>query len=464
MNVKLIRSALLFGGVPLAILGWMLILGLGATHVYAEDQSSADKQSTRLSLDLLSRDADDTLNLTPSVSVSTPILDIEVPSIQANKSTSKLSVSELKVDTPLGSAETSEIGLNAKQGKVELPSVQADTSVLKANVSGSELDLNAGTASLPGVAAEVPEVIKAETSAVKTDLRQGKVELPSVKVDVPEVTSVDVSSAQVDLTQGKVQLPSVKTDVPALDVSAEMNPGKGSLDIPVLKPAEPSVTPEQPVSTPKDTSVVTDSNGEGVTMEKAASVDSDSSQDNEGQSTTQTTGQVIHDTTTLTEQEQPVVQQASPVEKSKLEPNSDGKVVRMENDPIQVDQLSTAASVTDQVQDRNHPDVIVQKNASDHRSPLQPSAERPTTWSVMATSTVPGATNASASGSSGSSALIGNGAAAPAAVLPGATNGLAGSDSGFAFRIESVDGFSQWSQAPPGRPPQYTSFSQLQWR
>ncbi|WP_418040298.1 hypothetical protein [Paenibacillus xylanilyticus] len=462
MNVKLTRSALLFGGVPLAILGWMLILGLGATHVYAEDQLSADKQSTRLSLDLLSRDADDTLNLSPSVSVSTPILDIEVPSIQANKSTSKLSVSELKVDTPLGSAETSEIGIDAKQGKVELPSVQADTSLLKANVSDSELDLNAGTASLPGVTAEVPEVIKAETSAVKTDLRQGKVELPSVKVDVPEVTSVDVSSTHVDLTQGKVQLPSVKTDVPALDVSAEMNPGKGALDIPVLEPAEPSVTPEQPVSTPEDTSVVTNSNGEGPTKEKAASVDSDSSQNDEGQNTTQTTGQVIQDTTTLTEQ--PVVQQASPVEKSKLESDSDSKVVLMENDPILVDPLSAAASVTDQVQDRNHPDVIVQKNASDNASPLQPSTERPTTWFVMATSTVPGATNASASGSSGSSSLIGSGAAAPAAVLPGATNGLAGSDSGFAFRIETVDGFSQWSQAPPGRPPQYTSFSQLQWR
>ncbi|WP_416292384.1 hypothetical protein ACM7Q1_17045 [Paenibacillus illinoisensis] len=462
MNVKLTRSALLFGGVPLAILGWMLILGLGATHVYAEDQSSADKQSTRLSLDLLSRDADDTLNLSPSISVSTPILDIEVPSIQANKSTSKLSVSELKVDTTLGSTETSEIGIDAKQGKVELPSVQADTSVLKANVSDSELDLNAGTASLPGVTAEVPEVIKAETSAVKTDLRQGKVELPSVKMGVPEVTSVDVSSTHVDLTQGKVQLPSVKTDVPALDVSAEMNPGKGALDIPVLEPAEPSVTPEQPVSTPEDTSVVTNSNGEGATKEKAASVDSDSSQNDEGQNTTQTTGQVIQDTTTLTEQ--PVVQQASPVEKSKLESDSDSKVVLMENDPILVDPLSAAASVTDQVQDRNHPDVIVQKNASDNASPLQPSTERPTTWSVMATSTVPGATNASASGSSGSSSLIGSGAAAPAAVLPGATNGLAGSDSGFAFRIETVDGFSQWSQAPPGRPPQYTSFSQLQWR
>ena len=283
-----------------------------------------------------------------------------------------------------------------------------------------------------------------------------------MKVDVPEVTSVDVSSTHVDLTQGKVQLPSVKTDVPALDVSAEMNPGKGALDIPVLKPAEPSVTPEQPVSTPEDTSVVTNSNGEGATKEKAASVDSDSSQNDEGQNTTQTTGQVIQDTTTLTEQ--PVVQQASPVEKSKLESDSDSKVVLMENDPILVDPLSAAASVTDQVQDRNHPDVTVQKNASDHRSPLQPSTERPTTWSVMATSTVPGATNASASGSSGSSSLIGSGAAAPAAVLPGATNGLAGSDSGFAFRIETVDGFSQWSQAPPGRPPQYTSFSQLQWR
>lgn len=443
----------------------MLILGLGSTHVYAEDQTSSDKQSIGLSLDLFSRDADDRLNLTPSVSVSTPILDIEVPSIKASESTGKLSVSELKVDTPLGSAETSEIGIDAKQGKVELPSIQADTSVLKASVSGSELDLNAGTASLPGVATEVPEVIKAETSAVEADLRQGKVELPSVKVDVPEVTSVDVSSTHVDLTQGKVQLPSVKANVPALDVSAETNPEKGALDIPTLKPEEPSVAPEQPVSTPEKPSVAASRNVEDWTKEAMPSIDSDSSQDNERRNTTQITGHVVQDTTISTEHpEQPVVQQATPVEKSKVEPNSDVTVVLTEDEPIVVNQLSFAALVTNQVQDRNHLDVIERKNTSDNLSPLQPSAERSGVWPVMESSTFPGVANASASGGSSVTGLTGGGSTAPAAALPGTMNGLDGPDSGFTFKREPVDGFSQWSQAPPGQPPQYTSFSQTQWR
>ncbi|WP_411735759.1 hypothetical protein [Paenibacillus sp. M2] len=76
-----------------------------------EAQVSSEKPSSGLSLNLFSRDSDGRLNLTPSVSVSTPLLDVEVPSIKANESTGKLSVAELKVDTPLGSAEHQRLGL-----------------------------------------------------------------------------------------------------------------------------------------------------------------------------------------------------------------------------------------------------------------------------------------------------------------------------------------------------------------
>ncbi|UPK44596.1 hypothetical protein [Paenibacillus pabuli] len=169
MNVKLPKVIVHFGSIPLAILAWTLILGLGSSHVYADDsQTSLANKGNELSLNLFSRDSEGGLNLTPSVSVSTPLLDVEVPSIKANESSGKLSVSELKVDTSLGSAGTSEIGVDMKKGTVELPSVKADTSVLKADVSSSEVNLNEGTASLPGVTAEVPEVIKRNNS-VKGD-------------------------------------------------------------------------------------------------------------------------------------------------------------------------------------------------------------------------------------------------------------------------------------------------------
>ncbi|KAA8757562.1 hypothetical protein [Paenibacillus sp. UASWS1643] len=449
MNVKLPKSIVRLGSIPLAILAGTLMLGFGSSHVYADDaQVSSEKPSSGLSLNLFSRDSDGGLNLTPSVSVSTPLLDVEVPSIKANESTGKLSVSELKVDTPLGSAGTSEIGIDAKKGNVELPSVQADTPVIKADVSSSEVNLNEGTASLPSVTAEVPEVIKAETSAVKTDLRQVKVELPSVKVDVPEVTSVNISSSRVNLSKGNVQLPSVKAEVPVVDVSAELNPDQEKVEIPSVKPEPPVVTPEQPavVRTP----IVETSN-------TSALANPVSSQNNEdGQDAVQVTGNVIEVTPEPgVRPEQPVVPQALPVDGTDLAQNSDVNADLPDNELFLVDQTAAKPSVTEQV--RSKQETNLKQDDADAASPLQPRTERPTSWSVTATS--PGAANASAGTSSGASGVTGGGAIAPAAALPGATTGLVTPDYDFAFRMERLDGFSQWSQAPPGRPPQYTSFS-----
>ncbi|WFR63178.1 hypothetical protein P9222_01785 [Paenibacillus amylolyticus] len=434
MNVKLPKSIVRLGSIPLAILAGTLMLGVGSSHVYADDaQISSEKPSSGLSLNLLSRDSDGGLNLTPSVSVSTPLLDVEVPSIKANESTGKLSVSELKVDTPLGSAGTSEIAIDAKKGTVELPSVKADTPVIQADVSSSQVNLNEGTASLPGVTAEVPKVIKAETSAVKTDLRQGKVELPSVRVDVPEVTSVHISSSQVDLSKGNVQLPSVRAEVPVVDVTAELNPDQEQVEIPSVRPERPVVTPEQPavVKTPN----VETSN----TSELAAPV---SPQNNEeGQDAVRP--------------EQPVVPQALPVEGADRTQDSNVNAGMPDNELFLADQPSAKPSVTEQVQSKQ--EANLKQDDADAAFPLQPRTERPTSWSVAATS--PGAANASAGTSSGASGVTGGGATAPAAALPGATTGLVTPDYHFAFRLERPDGFSQWSQAPPGRPPQYTSFS-----
>jgi hypothetical protein len=405
---------------------------------------------------LFSQDSDGGLNLTPSVSVSTPLLDVEVPSIKANDSTGKLSVSELKVDTPLGSAGTSEIGIDVNEGTVELPSVKSDTSVLKADVSSSEVNLNEGTASLPGVTAEVPEVIKAETSAVRTDLRQGKVELPSVKVDVPEVTSANVSSSGVDLTKGEIQLPSVEANIPVVNVSTDINPDQGTVEIPSVKPEKPTFTPEQPL-------VVRTPNAEKPSIGKTDSADQVSPQDHEdGQTAVQVTGKVIEATPeSAVRPQQPATQQAvPPVEEASLELDSSSNAVLPDERGFLVDQPSLEPSVTDPVQ--NNEDANLQKNDSDKVSPLQPRTERSTDWSVMATS--PGAANAAAGGSSGSSGVTGGGSSAPAVALPGATSGLATPDYGFAYRMERLEGFSQWSQAPPGRPPQYISFSQTQWR
>ncbi|MFX3648670.1 MAG: hypothetical protein ACE3K2_00400 [Paenibacillus sp.] len=449
MNVKLPKSIVRLGSIPLAILAGTLMLGFGSSHVYADDaQISSEKPSSGLSLNLLSRDTDGGLNLTPSVSVSTPLLDIEVPSIKANESTGKLSVSELKVDTPLGSAGTSEIGIHAKEGTVALPSVQADTPVIKADVSSSQVNLNEGTASLPGVTAEVPEVIKAETSAVKTNLRQGEVELPSVKVDVPEVTSVNISSSQVDLSKGNVQLPSVKAEVPVVDVSAELNPDQEKVEIPSVKPERPVVTPEQQpvVKTPNV-----------KTSNTSALADPVSSQNNvEGQDAVQVTGNVIEVTPEpRARPEQPVVPQALPVDGTDLTQDSDVNADLPDNELFLVDQNTVKPSVTEQV--RSNLEANSKQDDDNAASPLQPRTERPTSWSVAATS--PGAANASAGTSSGASGVTGGGATAPAAALPGATIGLVTPDYDFAFRMERLDGFSQWSQAPPGRPPQYTSFS-----
>ncbi len=425
------------------------MLGFGSSHVYADDaQISSEKPSSGLSLNLLSRDSDGGLNLTPSVSVSTPLLDVEVPSIKANESTGKLSVSELRVDTPLGSAGTSETGTDTKKGTVELPSVQADTPLIKADVSSSEVNLNEGTASLPDVTAEVPKVIKAETSAVKTDLRQGKVELPSVKVDGPEVTSVNISSSSVDLSKGNVQLPSVKAEVPVVDVFAELNPDQEKVEIPSVKPERPVVTPEQQA-------VVKTPNVE--TSNTSALTDPVSSQNNEeGQDAVQVTGNVIEVTPEPgVRPEQPVVPQALPVDGTDLAQNSDVNADLPDNELFFVDQTAAKSSVTEQV--RGKQETNLKKEDADAVSPLQPRTERPTSWSV--TATFPGAANASAGTSSGASGVTGGGATSPAAALPGATTGLVTPDYDFAFRMERLDGFSQWSQAPPGRPPQYTSFS-----
>ncbi|MCL6664517.1 hypothetical protein ACMX2M_21395 [Paenibacillus polymyxa] len=450
MNVKLPKSIVRLGSIPLAILAGTLLLGVGSSHVYADDaQASSEKPSSGLSLNLFSRDSDGGLNLTPSVSVSTPLLDVEVPSIKANESTGKLSVSELKVDTPLGSAGTSEIGIDAKKGTVELASVQADTPVIKADVSSSQVNLNEGTASLPGVTAEVPEVIKAETSAVKTDLRQGKVELPSVKVDVPEVTSVNISSSRVDLSKGNVQLPSVNAEVPVVDVSAELSPDQEKVEIPSVKPERPVVTPEQPavVKTPNVKTSNTSALADPVSPQK----------NEEGQDAVQATGKVVE--VTLEPEvrpEQPVIPQVLPVEGTDLTQDSDVNAGLPDNELFLVDQSSAKPAVTEQVQ--SNQEANLKQDDADAASPLQPRTERPTSWSVAATS--PGAANASAGTSSGSSGVTGGGATAPAAALPGATTGLVTPDYDFAFRMERLDGFSQWSQAPPGRPPQYTSFSQ----
>ncbi|MEY8743595.1 hypothetical protein AB9M62_29865 [Bacillales bacterium AN1005] len=448
MKVKLPRSIVRLASIPLAVITGALVISLGSSHVYADDaQAASEKSSNGMSLNLFSRDSEGGLNLTPSVSVSTPLLDVEVPSIKADASAGKLSVSELKVDTPLGSAGTSEIGIDANKGTVELPSVQADTPIIRADVSSSQVNLNEGIASLPSVTAEVPEVFQAETSAVKTDLRQGKVELPSVKVDVPEVTSVNVSSSGVDLRKGKVQLPSVEASVPAVGVSSEVDPGKGSVDIPSVKPERPASTSEHPVDVETPQALIPN------TIESS---DMASSPDNtEGQDVVQVTGKVTEVTPESALRPEGIVPQALPVERADLIQHSDVNVGLPDNEQFLIDQPSVNPIVTEQVQSKAEASV----NKADTRvvSPLQPRAEQPTSWNVAVTSP---AVSAYAGTSSSSSGANGGGATAPTATLPGAIKNQVLSDDDVGFRIEQPDGFSQWSQAPPGRPPQYTSFSQ----
>ncbi|MCM3175757.1 hypothetical protein [Paenibacillus sp. MER 99-2] len=448
MKVKLPKSIVRLASIPLAVLAGTLVISLGSSHVYADDaQAASEKSSNGLSLNLFTRDSDGGLNLTPSVSVSTPLLDVEVPSIKADASAGKLSVSELKVDTPLGSAGTSEIGIDANKGTVELPSVQADTPVIRADVSSSQVNLNEGTASLPSVTAEVPEVIQAETSAVKTDLRQGKVELPSVKVNVPEVASVDVSSSGVDLSKGKVQLPSVEATVSPVGISTEVDPGKGSVDIPAVKLESPVNTSEQPVVV--ETTQV-------PALNTTESTDPVSSRDNEeGQDVAQVTGKVTEVTPEPTIRPE-VIPQALPVEGVDLIQHSDVNVGLPDTELFRIDQPFVKPIVTEQVQSKT--DASVEKADNNAVSPLQPRAEQSTSWNVAVTS--PAAVSGYGGTSSSSSGASGGGATAQVVALPGAITNLVLSDNDVGFRIEQLDGFSQWSQAPPGRPPQYTSFSQ----
>ncbi|MCG7380943.1 hypothetical protein MH215_28590 [Paenibacillus sp. ACRSA] len=448
MKIKLPKSIVRLASIPLVVIAGTLVISLGSSHVYADDaRAASEKPSNGLSLNLFSRDSDGGLNLTPSVSVSTPLLDVEVPSIKADASAGKLSVSDLKVDTPLGSAGTSEIGIDANKGTVELPSVQADTPIIRADVSSSQVNLNEGTASLPSVTAEVPEVIQAETSAVKTDLRQGKVELPSVKVDVSEVTSVDVSSSGVDLHKGTIQLPSVEATVPAVGISSEVDPGKGSVDIPAVKPERPASTSEQPIVVETPQASIPN------TIESS---DLASSPDNtEGQDVVQVTGKVTEVTPEPALRPEGIVPQVLPVERADLIQHSDVNVGLPDNEQFLTDQPSVKPIVTEQVQSKTEASV----NKVDTRvvSPLQLRAEQPTSWNVAVTSPAGSAYTGTSTGSSGAT---GGGATAPAAALPGAITHLVLSDDDVGFRIEQLDGFSQCSQAPPGRPPQYTSFSQ----
>nr|WP_154985864.1 hypothetical protein [Paenibacillus xylanexedens] len=431
MNLKgkLPRSITRLASIPLAILAGTLVMGIGSSHAYADDaqnQAGSSKSSSGLSLNIFSHNADGSLDLTPSISLSTPLLDVEVPSIQTNASTGKLSVSELKVDTPLGSAGTSQIGIDAKQGTVDLPSVQADTPVIRADVSSSQVNLQEGTASLPGIKAEVPEVIKAETSAVQTDLRQGKVELPSVKVDVPEVTSVDVRASGVNLSEGKVQLPKVKANVPAVGVTAEIEPSKGKVELPAVKPEQPANTLDQP----------------------SKAVDSPSSQgkvsgQNTAQDEIQVTGQVMDREINPDSVTEPAVSQAVPVKQDGLKQRAK--------------ETNSNSTAENQGQGNLNADQTIPEKQGEASAPWQPRAERPANWSVMAIA--PSATSTSTGTSSGSSGVTGGGASVPAVALPLAITSLVMPGYDFAFDMERLDGFSQWSQAPPGQPPKYTSFS-----
>lgn len=419
-------------------------MGIGSSHAYADDapnQADSSKPSSGLSLNLFSHDADGSLDLTPSISLSTPLLDVEVPSIQTNASTGKLSVSELKVDTPLGSAGTSQIGIDAKQGTVDLPSVQADTPVIRADVSSSQVNLQEGTASLPEIKAEVPEVIKAETSAVQTDLRQGKVELPSVKVDVTEVASVDVRASGVNLSEGKVQLPKVKAKVPATGVTAEIEPSKGKVELPAVKPEQPENTSEQPNKV----------------------VDSPSSQGKvSGQNTAQdeihVTGQVMDREINPDSVTEPAVSQAVPVKQDGLNQRAEetnSNVSLLDNEWLQMDPSFGKSTAENQGQANLNADQTLPEKQDEASAPWQPRAERPANWSVMAIA--PFATSTGTS--SGSAGVTGGGASVPAVALPLAITSPVMPGYNFAFDMERLDGFSQWSQAPPGQPPKYTSFS-----
>ncbi|MGQ8875213.1 hypothetical protein [Paenibacillus sp. TSA_86.1] len=446
LKVKLPRSITRLASIPLAILAGTLVMGIGSSHVYADDaqnQAGSNKPSSGLSLNLFSRDADGSLDLTPSISASTPLLDVEVPSIQTNTSTGKLSVSELKVDTPLGSAGTSKIGIDAKQGTVELPSVQADTPVIRADVSGSQVNLQEGTVSLPGIQAEVPEVIKAETSAVRADLRQGKVELPSVKVDVPEVTSVDVRASGVNLNEGKVRLPTVKASVPVAGVNAEIDPGK--VELPVVKPGRSANTSNQPdaVQAPKD----------------------EKSQDKLSESETkrdevQVTGQVMDREITPDAVKEPVVSQGVPVKQEGLNQRAEetnSNVSLLDHKWLQMDASLGKSTAENQGQGNLNADQASLEKQDKASAPWQPRTERPANWSV--TAIAPTSTSTSTGTSSGSSGVTGGGASVPAVALPLAITSPVMPGYDFAFDMERLDGFSQWSQAPPGQPPKYTSFS-----
>jgi hypothetical protein len=456
---KLPRSITRLASIPLAILAGTLVMGIGSSHVYADDarnQVGSSKPSSGLSLNLFSPNADGSLDLTPSISVSTPLLDVEVPSIQTNASTGKLSVSELKVDTPLGSAGTSQIGIDAKQGTMDLPSVQADTPVIQADVSSSQVNLQEGTASLPGIKAELPEVIKAEMSAAQTDLRRGKVELPSVKVDVPEVTSVDLSTSGVNLSEGKVQLPKVKANVPATGVATEVDPGKGKIELPVVKPEQPANTSEQPgaVQAPKDEKPFS-----------STATDSPSSQgkvsgQNTEQDEIQVTGQVIDREINPDWVTEPTVSQAVPVEQDGLNQRAEEtntNVSLLDNEWLQMDPSFGKSAAENQGQGNLNADQVLPEKQDEASAPWQPRTERPVNWSVMAIA--PSATSTSIGTSSGSSGVTGGGASVPAVVLPLALTSPVMPGYGFAFDMERLDGFSQWSQAPPGQPPKYTSFS-----
>ncbi|KAA8787146.1 hypothetical protein EC604_25270 [Paenibacillus amylolyticus] len=446
LKVKLPISITRLASIPLAILAGTLVMGFGSSHVYADDVSNeagSSKPSSGLSLNLFSRDADGGFDLTPSISVSTTLLGVEVPSIQTNASTGKLSVSELKVDTPLGSAGTSKIGIDAKQGTVDLPSVQADTPVIQADVSSSQVNLQEGTASLPGIKAEVPEVIKAETSAVHTDLRQGKVELPSVKVDVPEVTSVDVRASGVNLSEGEVQLPKVKANVPATGVATEIDSGRGKIELPVAKPEQPADTSDQP----------------------SKAVDSPSSQgkmigQNTARDEVQVTGQVMDREITPGSVTEPAVSRAVPVKQDGLNQRAEetsSNVSLLDNEWLQKATSFGKSTAKNQGQGNLNADQALPKKQDEASAPWQPRVERPANWSVMGIA--PSATSTSTGTSSGSSGVTGGGASVPAVALPLTITSLMMPGYDFAFDMERLDGFSQWSQAPPGQPPKYTSFS-----
>gem|GEM_PF-6228275 len=372
----------------------------------------------------------------PDVQVELPSVEVSLPSGQAEPSIAEVELPEVEVETP-------SVEMNIPSAKADAPLVHADVPEVKAETPTVEVDVPSAKANTPLVHVDVPEV-KVETPAVEVDVSGAKADTPLVHVDVPEV-KVETPAVEVDVPGGKADTPLVHVDVPEVKVETPIIDPDVTLPNPV--PTDAAPVTEAPVAE-GDTPVV-------KVETPAAPVDMAATKAEASKETEPASGGVH-------------TPAAEPAEEMPRE-----QTIELPNEQNQIQPANNATSLSDESIQTSNSDKAADNewktpnvSASELNRPNVPvSVEWPPVSKTVPLSTAASSvslsnsqTSAQQQGGSGSN----SGGAHP--IPQGIWNDSSlyfvstGSSAKDSYMLKA----DQWTHAPPGQPPQASSFSQTE--